>query len=182
MAAGDNGKQYRAVFSIGVGSDATTTVATLTVNYAPSITTQPTDQTINNGATATFTAAATSKPAPTVQWQVNTPYYPQSNGKIERWHRSMKSECIRPEVPLSLDHARRMMDTYVTCCNDVRLHCAIGYVSPSWKLEWRDEAIWAQRRQNLAEANRKRNLANQSEVNAENEVVESKSLSVATAG
>jgi hypothetical protein len=34
----------------------------------------------------------------------------------------------------------------------------------------------------LAEANRKRNLANQSEVNAENEVVESKSLSVATAG
>ncbi len=111
-----------------------------------------------------------------------SPYYPQSNGKIERWHRSMKSECIRPGVPLSLDHARRMMDTYVTYYNDVRLHSAIGYVSPRAKLEGRDEAIWAQRRQNLAEANRKRNLANQSEVNAENEVVESESLSVATAG
>jgi hypothetical protein len=75
-----------------------------------------------------------------------------------------------------------MVDTYVTYYNDVRLHSAIGYVSPRAKLEGRDEAIWAQRRQNLAEANRKRNLANQSEVNAENEVVESESLSVATAG
>jgi putative transposase len=74
------------------------------------------------------------------------------------------------------------VDTYVTYYNDVRLHSAIGYVSPRAKLEGRDEAIWAQRRQNLAEANRKRNLANQSEVNAENEVVESESLSVATAG
>jgi transposase InsO family protein len=94
----------------------------------------------------------------------------------------MKSECIRPGVPLSLDHARRMMDTYVTYYNDVRLHSAIGYVSPRAKLEGRDEAIWAQRRKNLAEANRKRNLANQSEVTAEKDVAKSETLSVATAG
>jgi putative transposase len=24
-----------------------------------------------------------------------SPFYPQSNGKIERWHKSLKGECIR---------------------------------------------------------------------------------------
>ena len=72
LAAGDNGKQYRAIFSNGVGSAATTNIATLTVQFAPSISTQPTNTTINDGQTATFTAAATGNPTPTVQWQVNT--------------------------------------------------------------------------------------------------------------
>src|SRR6266700_6104472 len=41
--------------------------------------------------------------------QVRTsPYYPQSNGKIERWHKSLKGECIRPGTPLSLEDARRV--------------------------------------------------------------------------
>ena len=30
-----------------------------------------------------------------------SPYYPQSNGKIERWHKTLKADCIRPQVPLS---------------------------------------------------------------------------------
>jgi putative transposase len=25
-----------------------------------------------------------------------SPYYPQSNGKLERWHKTLKGECIRP--------------------------------------------------------------------------------------
>ena len=29
-----------------------------------------------------------------------SPYYPQSNGKIERWHKTLKGECIRVQVPL----------------------------------------------------------------------------------
>ncbi|MFZ1139334.1 MAG: hypothetical protein WAN76_09155, partial [Candidatus Sulfotelmatobacter sp.] len=36
-----------------------------------------------------------------------SPFYPQSNGKIERWHKSLKRECIRPWTPLTLDDARR---------------------------------------------------------------------------
>ena len=28
-----------------------------------------------------------------------SPYYPQSNGKMERWHQTLKSECIRPQTP-----------------------------------------------------------------------------------
>src|SRR6266850_1944689 len=38
----------------------------------PTITTQPTNQTVAAGQTATFTAAATGSPTPTAQWQVST--------------------------------------------------------------------------------------------------------------
>src|SRR5690242_18010292 len=30
-----------------------------------------------------------------------SPFYPQSNGKLERRHKSLKSECIRPLTPLT---------------------------------------------------------------------------------
>jgi transposase InsO family protein len=50
-----------------------------------------------------------------------SPYYPQSNGKIERWHKSLKGECIRPGTPLSLEDARRLVDGYAEHYNDVRL-------------------------------------------------------------
>ena len=42
-----------------------------------------------------------------------SPSYPQSNGKIERSHKSLKGECIRPGTPLSLDNARRLVSGYV---------------------------------------------------------------------
>ena len=43
-----------------------------------------------------------------------SPYYPQSNGKIERFHKTIKGECIRVLVPLSLDDAQRIVTDYVT--------------------------------------------------------------------
>ena len=36
-----------------------------------------------------------------------SPYYPQSNGKMERWYKTLKGECIRVKTPLSLEDARR---------------------------------------------------------------------------
>jgi putative transposase len=51
-----------------------------------------------------------------------SPFYPQSNGKIERWHPSLKGECIRPAVPSSVDEARRQLTNYVDHYNRVRLH------------------------------------------------------------
>jgi hypothetical protein len=68
VQASDNGNQYRAVFTNNAGS-VTSDAATLTVDYAPTVTTDPTDQTAAEGTTATFTAAATGNPAPSVQWQ-----------------------------------------------------------------------------------------------------------------
>jgi ELWxxDGT repeat protein len=70
VAAAQNGDEYRAVFSNSLGT-ATTSSAKLTVDTAPAVTTQPVSQTVNAGKTATFTAAASGNPAPTVQWQVS---------------------------------------------------------------------------------------------------------------
>lgn len=81
-----------------------------------------------------------------------SPYYPQSNGKIERWHKSLKSECIRPGVPLSLENARNLVTEYVEYYNTVRLHSAIGYVTPKDKLEGHDTEIFAQRDRKLEAA------------------------------
>ncbi|HWK84745.1 MAG TPA: hypothetical protein VNS61_13510, partial [Caldimonas sp.] len=69
------GAVFSAIASNGVNPDATSNGATLTVNPAPvppSITLQPVDVTVVAPATATFTAAASGVPSPTVQWQQST--------------------------------------------------------------------------------------------------------------
>ena len=73
---GCSGSTFSVVVSNGVAPDATSATATLTVNpapVAPGITTQPALETVvTAGATATFTAAASGVPSPTVQWQLST--------------------------------------------------------------------------------------------------------------
>jgi len=91
-----------------------------------------------------------------------SPYYPQSNGKIERWHQSLKKECIRPKTPLDLDDARRLVGEYVDHYNNARLHSAIGYVAPMDKLLGRDVEIFKERDLKLEAARderKKRRLA-----------------------
>ena len=85
-----------------------------------------------------------------------SPYYPQSNGKMERWFKTLKGECIRVKTPLSLEDARRLVAEFVTHYNTVRLHSAIAYITPADKLAGRAEAIWAARKQKLATANARR--------------------------
>ncbi len=87
-----------------------------------------------------------------------SPYYPQSNGKLERWHGSLKQECIRPKTPLDLADARQLVSAYVAHYNQRRLHSAIGYVAPQAKLEGREQSIFAERKEKLQEA-RKRRIA-----------------------
>jgi transposase InsO family protein len=85
-----------------------------------------------------------------------SPYYPQSNGKLERFHGSIKGECIRPGTPLSLEDAIRIVGRYVDHYNHVRLHSAIGYVAPADKLAGREAEIFAARDRKLDEARQRR--------------------------
>jgi transposase InsO family protein len=88
-----------------------------------------------------------------------SPYYPQSNGKIERWHKTLNGECIQVKTPLSLEHARRLVSEFVTHYNEVRLHSAIGYVSPAAKLAGRDRQILEERDRKLEAARERRRAA-----------------------
>jgi transposase InsO family protein len=87
-----------------------------------------------------------------------SPHYPQSNGKIERWHQSLKRECIRPGTPLSVDDARRIVAGYVEHYNNARLHSAIGYVAPKDKLAGRDKEIFVERDRKLDHVREQRRL------------------------
>jgi transposase InsO family protein len=90
-----------------------------------------------------------------------SPYYPQSNGKIERWHRSLKADCIRPGTPLDIEQARRLIAGFVDHYNTVRLHSAIGYITPQNKLLGNEKAIFADRDQKLAQARHQRKIKRQ---------------------
>ena len=85
-----------------------------------------------------------------------SPYYPQSNGKLERVNQTIKSECLRKLSPIDLEDARRITEKYIKDYNEVRLHSAIGYVTPICRLEGRDDAIQSDRKRKIEEAQAKR--------------------------
>lgn len=90
-----------------------------------------------------------------------SPYYPQSNGKLERWHGTMKDECIRPGAPASLEEARRLVAQYVEHYNHVRLNSAIGYLTPADKLNGLAQVIFDERDRKLEAARARRQQARQ---------------------
>ena len=89
------------------------------------------------------------------------PAYPESNGKQERFFRTVKDECLRPRPPLDLDDARRTVAQYIDHYNHRRLHSAIGYITPMDKLNGRERQIFAERDRKLEEARKKRAEARQ---------------------
>jgi transposase InsO family protein len=85
-----------------------------------------------------------------------SPYYPQSNGKLERWHGTLKGERFRRAAPETLDEARRVVASFVTHYNEVRLHSALGYLTPADKLAGLEQAIFAERDRKLEVARQRR--------------------------
>jgi transposase InsO family protein len=87
-----------------------------------------------------------------------SPYYPQSNGKLERWHGTLKGERFRGACPATLAEARRVVASFVTHYNEVRLHSALGYVTPAAKLAGLEQAIFDDRDRKLEAARERRRV------------------------
>lgn len=85
-----------------------------------------------------------------------SPYYPQSNGKMERAIKTVKVEGIRPASPSTEEEARRVIAETVRRYNEVRLHGAIGYVTPKDKLLGREEEIFTGRDRKIEAARARR--------------------------
>jgi transposase InsO family protein len=72
------------------------------------------------------------------QWQAShvmtSPYYPQSIGKLERFHQTLKDQAIRPLTPLDLEEAKRVTGDFIEYYNTTRLHTAIGFIAPKDRL------------------------------------------------
>jgi len=56
--------------------------------------------------------------------------YPQSNGKIERYHRTIHEECLMTKSLIDLDDARKQIEEFVDFYNTKRLHSSLFYLTP----------------------------------------------------
>jgi transposase InsO family protein len=84
--------------------------------------------------------------------------YPQSNGKIERYFRSMDEECLDVNSFLSIEDARRIIAKYVDYYNTKRLHSALYYLTPEDYLKGRVERKLKEREHKIQTAIEKRYL------------------------
>jgi transposase InsO family protein len=99
------------------------------------------------------------------QWQAShvmtSPYYPQSNGKLERFHQTLKDQAIRPKTPLTVEDAKRITGDFIDYYNTQRLHSGIGYIAPKDRLEGRQYQIHKARDKKLEDARQRRKIARQ---------------------
>lgn len=59
-----------------------------------------------------------------------SPNYPQANGKIERFHRTINQECLRKRSLINVDDAKKQIASYIDHYNSKRLHSALFFLTP----------------------------------------------------
>jgi transposase InsO family protein len=67
------------------------------------------------------------------------PYHPQTQGKDERFHRTLKAEVLRGHSFRDMAQAQQRFDKWLTIYNHERPHQAIGMAVPSsrYQISWR---------------------------------------------
>jgi transposase InsO family protein len=66
-----------------------------------------------------------------IQVTHSAPYHPQTNGKIERFHRSLKAEVLQGRSFADMNRAQRAFDEWREVYNHVRPHDAVTLQTPS---------------------------------------------------
>ena len=81
----------------------------------------------------------------------------QSNGKLERFHSTLKTEHVRKTPYFSYEDAKEKMAQWIDFYNNGRLHGALLYLTPADYFDGRKESRLAERREKLhtADINRK---------------------------
>ncbi len=82
--------------------------------------------------------------------------YPQANGKIERYHRSISEECLRVKSPVNFDDYKTYIEDYINFYNTKRLHASLQYLTPEDYLLGRKKEKLVQRELKLEKAEIKR--------------------------
>ena len=68
------------------------------------------------------------------------PYHPQTCGKVERFHQTLKKHLAKQDPAPSRKALQRQLDRFVTYYNEVRPHRAVGRRTPSEVYAARDKA------------------------------------------
>lgn len=82
--------------------------------------------------------------------------HPQSNGKLERYHGTIKSECIREMPKFTLEQMKEEIQEWIRFYNYERLHSSLKYVAPMDVVEGRKDSILLERKRKLLEGKKKR--------------------------
>jgi transposase InsO family protein len=86
--------------------------------------------------------------------------HPESNGRIERYHRSVREEAFVDREVDDLYRAKELLEEWVRYYNEERLHSALNYLRPVDYYRGNPEALLTERQRKLKAAALRRREVN----------------------
>ncbi len=91
-----------------------------------------------------------------IQHTTISPGYPQANGKIERFHRTLSEECLQRTGMLGFEDVQQQIARYIDHYNNHRLHSSLHYLRPVDFFEGKQNSLLKERQVKLDKAAQKR--------------------------